>query len=64
MQTRMAALNYIKAEVTWKWYCISFLLQIYEAVLFFHGAQKNDFDSRWKSFHAVKMALQDDVSIQ
>ena len=37
------------------------ILQIYEAVLFFHGAQKNDFDSRWKSFHAVKMALQDDL---
>ncbi|VDI21300.1 proteasome activator subunit 4 [Mytilus galloprovincialis] len=37
------------------------ILSIYEAVLFFHGAQKNDFDSRWKSFHAVKMALQDDL---
>lgn len=37
------------------------ILQIYEAVLFFHGAQKNDFDSRWKSFHAVKMSIQDDL---
>lgn len=38
-----------------------FLLQIYETVLFFYGASKQDFDARWKSLHSVKEALEDKV---
>lgn len=37
------------------------LLQIYETVLFFYGASKQDFDARWKSLHSVKEALEDKV---
>lgn len=37
------------------------LIQIYETVMFFNGTQKNDFDKRWKSFHAVKQALEDQM---
>lgn len=39
----------------------TFLLQIYETVLFFYGASKQDFDARWKSLHSVKEALEDKV---
>lgn len=39
----------------------AFLLQIYETVLFFYGASKQDFDARWKSLHSVKEALEDKV---
>ncbi|XP_060589859.1 proteasome activator complex subunit 4B-like [Ruditapes philippinarum] len=35
------------------------LLRIYESVLFFHGIPEGEFDARWKSFHAVKKALED-----
>jgi len=35
--------------------------QIYESVLFFQGTSELDFESRWKSFHAVKRALEDKV---
>ncbi|XP_064602863.1 proteasome activator complex subunit 4-like [Liolophura sinensis] len=35
------------------------LLSIYNAVLFFHGAKKDDFDGRWKSFQVVKKGLED-----
>lgn len=38
--------------------------QIYESVLFFHGTPEADFEGRWKSFHAVKRALEDKVSMQ
>ncbi|XP_060063003.1 proteasome activator complex subunit 4-like [Ylistrum balloti] len=37
------------------------LIQIYETVMFFNGTQKNDFDKRWKSFHSVKQALEDQM---
>ena len=29
--------------------------------MMFHGIQKNDVDARWKSFHVVKAALQNQV---
>ncbi|XP_052767290.1 proteasome activator complex subunit 4A-like [Mya arenaria] len=35
------------------------VLQIYESILFFHGTSEMDFENRWKSFHAVKRALED-----
>jgi hypothetical protein len=35
--------------------------QIYETVMFFYGASKQDFDARWKSLHSVKEALEDKV---
>jgi hypothetical protein len=38
-----------------------YILQIYESVLFFHGIPEGEFDARWKSFHAVKKALEDKV---
>ncbi|KAL3873182.1 hypothetical protein ACJMK2_036330 [Sinanodonta woodiana] len=37
------------------------LLWIYEAVLFSKGTPRNEFDGRWKSFHVVKSALQDQL---
>ena len=40
-----------------------FVLQIYESVLFFHGIPEGEFDARWKSFHAVKKALEDKVCV-
>lgn len=38
---------------------LSKLVKIYETVLFFYGASKQDFDARWKSLHSVKEALED-----
>ncbi|XP_062621766.1 LOW QUALITY PROTEIN: proteasome activator complex subunit 4B-like [Saccostrea cucullata] len=38
---------------------LSKLIKIYETILFFYGASKQDFDARWKSLHSVKDALED-----
>lgn len=41
--------------------CFVCSFQIYESVLFFHGTSEIEFEARWKSFHAVKRALEDKV---
>ncbi|KAK7103315.1 proteasome activator complex subunit 4B-like [Littorina saxatilis] len=38
------------------------IIQICDCVMMFHGIQKNDVDARWKSFHVVKAALQNQLS--
>lgn len=38
-------------------YYMSFILQIYHGLIFFHGVSKDDFDARWKSFQFIKDAL-------
>ncbi|ESP01603.1 hypothetical protein LOTGIDRAFT_238219, partial [Lottia gigantea] len=35
------------------------IVEIYEFVMMYYGAAKNDFDGRWKGFHLVKSVLED-----
>ena len=37
------------------------LIAILHAVLLFHGASRDDFDARWKSFHVVKRAMENQL---
>jgi len=38
------------------------VIKVYELVMMHFGTQKNDFESRWKSFHVVKQALANTLS--
>ena len=61
--------NLLHLQFPWLFCSAGFILltacmshsQIYDYVMMFHGIQKTEVDARWKSFHVVKGALQNQV---